>query len=88
MKPSWHAPYGLLKPLEVPIRRWLSVSLDLITGLPPSNGHDTLLVVVDRLSKMSHYIPTSTDVNSKRIARLYLDHIFQLHSISDSIVSN
>ena len=88
IKPAQHAPYGLIKPLEVPIRWWSSVSLDVITGLSLSNGHDTLLVVVDHLSKMSHYIPTSTDVNSKGIARLYFDYIFQLHSISDSVVSN
>ena len=88
IKPARHAPYGLLKPLEVPIRQWSSVSLDLITGLPPSNGHDALLVVVDFLSKMSHYIPTSTDVNSKGIARLYFNHIFRLHGIPDSVVSD
>ena len=88
MKPAQHAPYGLLKPLEVPITWWSSFSLDLITGLPPSNGHDALLVVVDRLSKMSHYIPTSTDVNSKGIARLYFDHIFRLHGIPDSVISD
>ena len=88
IKPTQYAPYGLLKPLEVPIRWWSSISLDLITGLPPSNGHDALLVVVDRLSKMSHYIPTSTDVNSKGIDRLYFDHIFRLHGISNSVVSD
>ena len=68
IKPAQHTPYGLLKPLEVPIRQWSSVSLDLITGLPPSNGHDALLVVVDCLLKMSHYILTSMDVNYKGIA--------------------
>ena len=88
IQPTWHAPYRLLKPLEVPIRQWSSVSLDLITGLPPSNCHDTLLVIVDRLWKMSHYIPTFTDMNSKGIARLYFDHIFRLYSIPDSVVSN
>ena len=62
IKPAHHAPYGFLKTLEVPLRRWSSVSLDLITGLPLSNGLDTLLVVVDRLSKMAHYIPTTIDV--------------------------
>ena len=88
MTPAQHAPYGLLKHLEVPIRRWSTVSLDLITGLPLSSGHDALLVVVDRLSKMSHYIPTSTDVNSKGIAQLYFDHIFRLHGIPNSVVSD
>ena len=88
IKPARHAPYRLLKPLEVSIRQWSSIFLDLITGLPPSNGHNALLIVVDRLSKMSHYIPTSMDLNSKGIARLYFDHIFRLHGIPDSVVSD
>ena len=66
--PVRHAPYSLLKPLQVPFRKWSSVSLDLVTGLPMSNGFDGLLVVVDQLSKMAHYIPTPIDVNSKQVA--------------------
>ena len=88
IKPAHHAPYGLLKTLEVPVKRWSSVSLDLITGLPMSNGFNALLVVVDRLSKVAHYIKTTTDVNSKQIARLFFDNIFRLHSIPNSVVSD
>ena len=88
IKPVRHAPYGLLKPLQVPFRKWSSVSLDLVTGLPMSNGFDALLVVVDRLSKMAHYIPTTTDVNSKQVAKLFFDNVFRLHGIPDSIVSD
>ena len=87
-KPVRHAPYGLLKTLEVLFRRWSSVSLDFITRLPMSNGFDALLVVVDRLSKMAHYIPTTSDVNSKQLAKLFFDNIFRLHGIPDSIVSD
>ena len=88
IKPARHALYGLLKALEVPFQHWSSVSLDLITGLPLSNGFDGLLVVVDRLSKMAHYIPTTTDITSKGIARLFFDNIFKLHGIPDSVVSD
>ncbi len=88
IKPARHAPYGLLKTLEVPFQCWSSVSLNLITGLPLSNRFDDLLVVVDRLSKMAHYIPTTTDVTSKGIARLFFDNIFRLHGIPDSVVSD
>ena len=88
IKLARYAPYRLLKLLEVPIRWWSSVSLDLITGLPMSNGYDALLVVVDRLSKITHYIPTTMDVTSKELACLYFDHIFHLHSILDSIISD
>jgi len=88
IKPVRHAPYGLLKPLQVPFRKWSSVSLDLVTSLPKSNGYDALLVVVDCLSKMPHYIPTTMDVNSKQVTRLFFDNIFYLHGIPDSIVSD
>jgi len=65
IKPVRHAPYGLLKLWHVLFRKWFSVSLDLVTGLPKSNGYDTLLVVVDHLSKMAYYVPITMDVNSK-----------------------
>jgi len=88
IKPVRYAPYGLLKPLQVPLQKWSSVSLDLVIGLSKSNGYNILLVVVDRLSKMAHYIPTTMDVNSKQVARLFFDNIFRLHEIPDSIVSD
>ena len=53
-----------------------------------SNGFDALLIVVDRLSKMAYYIPTTSDVNSKQIAKLFFDNIFRLHGIPNSIVSD
>jgi len=88
IKPARHAPYSLRKPLQIPFRKWSSILLDLVTGLPNSNRFDALLVVVGRLSKMAHYIPTTTEVNSKGIARLFLDNIFKLHRLPDSIVSD
>jgi len=88
IKPVRHAPYGLLKPLQVAFQKWSSVSLDLVTRLPKCNGYDALLVVVDRLSKIAHYIPTTTGVNSKQVARLFFDNIFQLYGIPDLIVSD
>ena len=53
-----------------------------------SNGFNALLVVVDRLSKVDHYIKTTANVNCKQIAWLFFDNIFRLHSITDSVVSD
>ena len=53
-----------------------------------SNSFNALLVVVDCLSKMAHYIPTTFDFNSKQLAKLFFNNIFRLHGISDSIVSD
>ena len=57
-------------------------------GLPKSNGFNALLVVVDRLSKMTHYIPTCEDTNSEKVGVLYFDNIFPLHGLPDSIISD
>ena len=96
IKPVRHAPYGLLKPMPVPLVRWSSVSMDFITGLPESKppgsendrGFNAILVIVDRLIKMAHYIPTRKDMNSEQVVRLYFDNIFLLHSLPDSIISD
>ena len=61
--------------------------MDFITGLPESNGYNAILVVVDRLTKMAHYIPTCEDTNSEKVVRLYFDNIFRLYSLPDSIIS-
>ena len=90
IKPVRHATYGLLKPMQVPVTHWSSVSMDFITGLPKSGPqqHDAIFVIVDRLTKMAHYIPTHETVTSEGAARLYFDNIFRLHGLPDSIVSD
>ena len=101
IKPVRHAPSGLLKPLQVPVVRWSSVSMDFITALPESKppgfedpgtsgsnirGFNAILVVVDPLTKMAHYIPTREYTNSEQVARMYFDNIFWLHGLPDSII--
>ena len=88
IKPARHAPYGYLKPLSIPQRRWESISLDFIVGLPESSGYNSVLVVVDRLSKMAHFIPTNDNVTSEGTAKLFCDWIFRLHGLPDSMVSD
>ena len=88
IKPVRHKPYGQLKPLQIPVTRWSSVSMDFIVGLPESNGFNSIRVVVDRLSKMAHYIPTPEEVTSEQVARIFFDKIFKHYGILDSLVSN
>jgi hypothetical protein len=58
---------GLLQPLPVPEEPWASVSMDFITQLPKTaGGHDAILVIVDRLTKMARFVPTTTDVGIRR----------------------
>ena len=88
-KPDNQAPGGLLQPLPVPDRKWSSISLDLITGLPRTrSGHDAILVFVDRLTKMVHLAPTSKDCSAKQCAQLFMQHVFRLHGAPDNIVSD
>ena len=60
-----HWPFGLLKPLPVPIWPWDSISMDFIEELPNSNGYNSILVIVDRASKQSIFIPTDTKITSE-----------------------
>ncbi len=62
--------------------------MDFITDLPPSHGFDTLLVVVDQLSKQAHFVPTIRSLDAPGLAQLYLSAIFKLHGLPSSIVSN
>jgi hypothetical protein len=88
IKPARHALYGFLKTLPIPQRRWESVSIDCIVGLPESSGFDAILLVVDRLTKMAHFLPTAGTVDSKGTAALFRDGIFRLHGLPSDLVSN
>lgn len=82
-----HAPYGELKSLPVPPLPWSSVSMDLIERLPTTpDGFDSILVVVDRLTKMAKFIPTTTSLTAEELARLYLRHVFSKHGVPHDIV--
>ncbi|XP_050878548.1 uncharacterized protein LOC127082359 [Lathyrus oleraceus] len=62
--------------------------MDFITGLPPSNSYTVILVVVDRLSKYSHFIPLKADYNSHKVAEVFLHTIVKLHGFPKTIVSD
>lgn len=62
--------------------------MDLIEGLPKSDGYDCILVVVDRLTKMALFIPTSRDLTAESLASLYLEHVFSKHGIPQSVISD
>jgi hypothetical protein len=81
-KKSQSFPTGPLLPLPVPSCPWEHITADMIIKLPPSNGYDSILVIVNQFSKMSHLIPTNKSITSVGIAKLYLDNIFQLHGLS------
>lgn len=79
---------GLLQPLPVPTQAWQSVSLDFIEGLPNSNSYDVLLVVIDRFSKYAHFIPLSHPYTTLQVAQAYMNNVYKLHGLPQSIVSD
>jgi hypothetical protein len=84
-----HPPAGELQPLPIPKRPWRSIGMDFLGPLPESkNGNDMILVIIDRLTKMAHFIPTTMEVTSKHLAELFLRYVFQYHGLPDSIVSD
>src|SRR5437868_15369641 len=62
--------------------------MDFITDLPESGGHDAILVVIDRLTKMSHFIPCRKDINAKQFALIFLKEIFRLHRLPGDIITD
>jgi len=87
-KPSHAAPSGLLKTLEVPSLPWSEISMDFIEQLPESDGHNSILVVVDRLTKWAIFIPTHTSLTSGKLADLLFRMVFSLHGLPTHITSD
>ena len=83
VKNSTQSPTRLVNPLPIPSTNWEFVSLDFIMDLPKtSTSHDAILVIVDRLSKIGHFLPTKTTVTAPKTAKLFLDNILRLHGNS------
>ncbi|MBW0575661.1 hypothetical protein O181_115376, partial [Austropuccinia psidii MF-1] len=86
-KNTHHKKFGLLKPLPIPSGPCICISMDFITQLPLSNSFDSILVIVDRFSKMAVFIPTMPSITSLDLAHLFIKNIFSKHCLPSSIIS-
>ena len=79
---------GLLQPLPIPKSIFSNITMDFIEGLPKSGGKDVIMVVVDRLTKYSHFIALSHHFTVQTMAIAYLDHVYMLHGNPNTIISD
>ena len=82
-------PAGLLQPLSIPSRRWSTISMDFVVGLPVTKeGFDSILSVIDSLSKMAHFIPTTSSLTAADLVLLFADRVVRYHGLPSTIVSD
>jgi len=81
-------PAGKLMPNSIPEKPWTHISADFITKLLLAQGYDLILVVVDRLTKMVHFIPTTEKTLAEGLARLFRDNVWKLYGLPKSIISD
>jgi hypothetical protein len=88
-KAEHQKPVGLLQPLPVPNWKWEEIGMDFVIRLPRTQkGNDSIWVIIDRLTKIAHFIPVKTTFGRATIARIYLKEIVSLHGIPRKIVSD
>ena len=76
-------------PLPVPDRLWQDVGIDFVLGLPKTiRKHDSIFVVVDRFSKMTHFLSCSKTSDDFKITQIYFDGVVKLHGLPKIIVSD
>jgi hypothetical protein len=89
VKAERQRPARLLQPLKVPEWKWEEISMDFIVGLPRTqDGYDSIWVIVDRLTKVAHFIPVKATYLGAQLAELYMARIVCLHGVPKMIVSD
>ncbi|GKB65835.1 putative reverse transcriptase domain-containing protein, partial [Tanacetum coccineum] len=89
VKTEHQRPSGLLQQPEIPEWKWDKITMDFITKLPRSkSGHDTIWVIVDTLTKSTHFLAIREDYSTEKLAKIYIDEIVVRHGVPVSIISD
>ncbi|WVZ88829.1 hypothetical protein U9M48_035299 [Paspalum notatum var. saurae] len=89
VKTEHQRPAGLLQPLKVQEWKWEEITMDFIVGLPRTQKcYNSIWVVVDRLTKVAHFIPVNTTYSGAKLAELYIYRIVCLHGVPKKIISD
>ena len=89
VKAKHQVPSGLLQPIRIPEWKWDQITMDFVVGLPLTRRkHDSIWVVVDRLTKSTHFLPMRINYSLDKLAELYMKEIVRLNGIPISIISD
>ncbi|GJZ13924.1 putative reverse transcriptase domain-containing protein [Tanacetum coccineum] len=89
IKAEHQKPSGFLQQPEIPEWKWEKITMDFVTKLPKSSsGHDTIWVIVDRLTKSAHFLPIREDYKTEKLAKIYTNEIVARHGVPVSIISD
>jgi hypothetical protein len=79
---------GLLQPLPIPGMAFQHLTMDFIEALPKYEGNDTILVVVDKLTKYAHFIAIIHPFTTRTVVQLFIDNVFRLHGLPLVIIND
>ncbi|GJU23011.1 putative nucleotidyltransferase, ribonuclease H [Tanacetum coccineum] len=89
IKAEHQKPSGFLQQPEIPEWKWEKITMDFVTKLPKSSsGHDTIWVVIDRLTKSAHFLPIREDYKTEKLTKIYTNEIVARHGVPVSIISD
>ncbi|KAI3808107.1 hypothetical protein L1987_24050 [Smallanthus sonchifolius] len=89
VKAEHQRPSGLLEQPEIPVWKWENLAMDFITKLPrTSSGYDSIWVIINRLTKSTHFLPIREDYRVEKLARIYIDEIVSRHGVPLNIISD
>jgi hypothetical protein len=89
VKVEHQKPDGLLQPLKIPEWKWEEIRMDFIVGLPHTQtGYDLIWIIVDRLTKVAHFISVEITYSGAKLVELYMSRIVCLHEVQKKIMSD